>query len=100
MSHFLQGVIAQNSDGRLALVIHGEDGTLHTAAQIAPNGDFGAWQQLGGPWPVASRPVFGRNADGRLEIFVCGEDRNLYHTWQVTAGGEFGGWQGLGGPWQ
>ncbi len=81
------------------VIVRDAAGTMHTAAQTAPNSDSGPPQTFGGPWSSDGVPALMLAGDGRLVLVARGGDRHLYCAWQTPPGGEFGPWHGLGGPW-
>lgn len=75
--------VARNLDGRLEVFVIGPDGVVKHKAQLAPNSDWGEWQQFEGVPPsgisTTSGLAVGKNADGRLELFGIGSDGAPWH---------------------
>jgi hypothetical protein len=88
--------VGRDPDGRLELFALTRDGQLLRSVQIAPNGAFGAFVDMGahGLRMFSVLP----NADGRLEVFALGGDHALYHVWQSSPGGAWNAsWSALEG---
>jgi hypothetical protein len=102
-----QVAVSSNQDGRLEVFAVGNDYGLWHMSQLTPNGEWGAWSELG--WPNESQDQYDlggvkqiavqRNADGRLEVFAVGfSDNGLWHTAQLDPNGGTGWstWSSLG----
>src|SRR5690349_7968210 len=121
MSHYNQGVVAMNADGRIEYFVPAaEGGFRHRWQNLADDGMGGwgslasqwlgttvgevniagwsEWGYVGGPVPAGGIAV-ARNADGRLEVYLRADDGGLYHTWQREASGAFGEWHRFVGGW-
>ncbi len=102
--------VGQNADGRLE--IFGVEGLglqiltglgipapalgAWTIAQVAPGGNWGNWQRLGGL--VHSPLVVGNTADGRMQLFTTGINGDTWSDWQTAASGtNWSGWTDFGG---
>lgn len=87
--------VAANPDGRMEVFARGDDDAVWHRWQLAPNGDWSGWADLGGR--IVDDPVVARNADGRLEVFAVFDDGTVRHRWQL-GGAQWGeGWADLGG---
>ncbi|HYB00939.1 MAG TPA: hypothetical protein VED37_12035, partial [Ktedonobacteraceae bacterium] len=85
--------VARNKDGRLEVLITGNDGNLWHIWQTLPGRAWSTFASLGAP-PNASltpfsSPTVSVNADGRLEVFAE-TDGAFWHAWQKTPGGSWG----------
>ncbi|MGC0328342.1 murein DD-endopeptidase MepM/ murein hydrolase activator NlpD [Streptomyces sp. SAI-170] len=86
-------VSARSADGRLEVFAAGADG-VHHAWQLEPNGNWSAWESLGGPG--GAELAIAPNADGRLELFAI--NGNVFqHRYQLSASGGWSGWESFGG---
>lgn len=77
--------VAPSSDGRLELIVVGEDDALWYQWQTVSNSCSSAWYSHWAP-PVAGlmgSPVVARGADGPLDQFVISTDTALRHRWQT-----------------
>lgn len=85
-------VSARSADGRLEVFAAGADG-IHHAWQQRVNGDWSAWEPLGGPGnaELAIAP----NADGRLELFAL-SGSTFQHRWQLSPSGGWSNWEAFG----
>ncbi len=93
-------VVVQNQDGRLEMLVTGDDGHLHDLAQTAPGSDewWSAWVDLGGPPSGgAGNPAVTRNEDGRLEVLLRGSNGTIFHRSQRAPGGALTAWSALAG---
>ena len=56
--------------------------------QIAPNGGWGAWSDLGAPSGASglAAPAVGSNTDGQLEVFayLLTPGSSVRHLWKIT----------------
>ncbi|QKW32709.1 serine/threonine protein kinase [Actinomadura sp. NAK00032] len=92
-----------SADGRIEVFVRGADGRLWHAWQVARDGNWSNWQDLGQHRPlpdgdvltVAGDPAAHASADGRIEVFVRGVDSHLWHLWQVVRDGDWSDWQDL-----
>jgi hypothetical protein len=86
-------VSARSADGRLEVFAAGADG-VHHAWQQEVNGNWSAWEALGGPGnaELAVAP----NADGRLELFAL-NGNTFQHRWQSSPSGGWSDWETFGG---
>ncbi|WP_030712499.1 peptidoglycan DD-metalloendopeptidase family protein [Streptomyces sp. NRRL F-2580] len=86
-------VSARSADGRLEVFAAGADG-VHHAWQQEVNGNWSAWEPLGGPGnaELAIAP----NADGRLEMFAL-SGATFQHRWQLAPSGGWSNWENFGG---
>ncbi|MFJ8207754.1 peptidoglycan DD-metalloendopeptidase family protein [Streptomyces sp. NPDC096033] len=86
-------VSARSADGRLEVFAAGADG-VHHAWQQEVNGNWSAWEPLGGPGnaELAIAP----NADGRLEMFAL-SGSTFQHRWQLSPSGGWSNWETFGG---
>jgi hypothetical protein len=83
---------AVNTDGRLQIFAAGSfSGHIYTCSQIAPNGGWNAWKDLGGPGDIAQLAV-GRNVDGRLELFASRKNGAIALLVQNAPNGEWSHW--------
>ncbi|MER5481514.1 peptidoglycan DD-metalloendopeptidase family protein, partial [Streptomyces sp. NPDC002734] len=86
-------VSARGADGRLEVFVGGADG-VHHAWQTSVNGDWSAWESLGGP--NGATLAIGANADGRLELFAI-NGKWFEHMYQLRPSGSWSGWETFGG---
>lgn len=92
-------VVLSNQDGRLELLIPGNEGTLWDIYQTAANGNWSNWTQMGHPTgATVGLLAGGSNKDGRLEIVTWGSDRNLWHKWQTAINNGWSEWTNFGKP--
>ncbi|MER6098498.1 peptidoglycan DD-metalloendopeptidase family protein, partial [Streptomyces sp. NPDC001728] len=86
-------VSARSADGRLEVFAAAADG-VHHAWQMQSNGNWSAWEALGGPGnaELAIAP----NADGRLEMFAI-NGNTFQHRYQLSPSGSWSGWEAFGG---
>ncbi len=79
--------VGKNKDGRLEVLIAGNDGALWHTWQVTPGKNWNNWDSLGAlpSTNLSTAPEVSENSDGRLEVFVASGDR-LWHAWQVTPG--------------
>src|SRR6266581_2613276 len=84
---YIGPAVAKNKDGRLEVLIAGNDGALWHTWQVTPGKDWNNWDSLGAlpSTNVSFSPEVSENSDGRLEVFVASGD-GLWHAWQVTPG--------------
>ena len=86
--------VGRNADGRLEVLITGNDRALRHSWQTSPGHAWSNWTSLGTPSNVGLyTPVVSENADGRLEAFATNDnssENGLWHAWQVTPGGSWG----------
>lgn len=76
----LRAVLA--GDGRLFVFLMTVNNSMSYLSQVAPNGGWGAFVDMGGhslQWPCG----IGHTNSGRLEVAVIGGDKKLYSRWQV-----------------
>ncbi|TMR29311.1 hypothetical protein ETD96_35815 [Actinomadura geliboluensis] len=100
-------VAHSSADGRIEVFARGADGHLWHVWQVARDGDWSNWQDLGRHRPlpngalltVAGDPAAHSSADGRIEVFVRGTDNHLWHVWQVARDGDWSDWEDFG-PYQ
>jgi Tachylectin len=92
--------LAASADGRLELVVVGDDGQLYAMWQIAPSGGWSGWTSRGKPAGVnlTGTPTLAASADGRLELVVVGYDGQLYAMWQTAPSGGWSDWTSRGKP--
>lgn len=90
--------VGVNADGRLEVFARGPKHQLLHSWQLAPNGGWSGWADLGGV--LAGEPVVAKNQDGRLEVFAVGGDGAVWHQWQLAPNGGWSGWASLGGQVQ
>ncbi|MGW7062986.1 hypothetical protein ACWGHM_31450 [Streptomyces sp. NPDC054904] len=77
---------ARSADGRLEVFAAGADG-IHHAWQQEANGNWSAWEPLGGPG--GAELAIAPDADGRLEAFsLTPGGARLGHRPQVAPGGD------------
>jgi hypothetical protein len=83
--------VGRNADGRLEVLVPGNDGALWHSVQTSPGGSWSTWDSLGAPpsTSIFSSPVVVENTDGRLEIFAIANG-TLWHARQVAPGGPWG----------
>jgi hypothetical protein len=88
-------VIAANSEGRLELLLTGNDFQLWHIYQTAPSGGWSDWISHGSPPGTdinGFTPAMAASADGRLELFATGFDQRLWHINQLTPSGGWCDW--------
>ena len=96
---FSSPYVLQNADGRLEVLLTGNDGNLWHIWQTTPGKEWSTWVSLGAPTTKTfSQPVAARNADGRIEAFTVGSDGDLWHIWQTAPGNGWGTWFSSGKP--
>jgi hypothetical protein len=84
-----------DSDGRLGVFAQSPGGSLGRAWQVAPNGEWSGWADLG--IPTKGAPAVVQNADGRVEVFAAGHDGRLGNIWQeMDVAGWWSDWSELG----
>jgi hypothetical protein len=85
--------VNRNKDGRLEVLITGNDGALWHIWQTSPGRDWSTLVSLGAPTNTSltpfSSPVVSENADGRLEVFAE-TGGVLWHAWQIIPSGGWG----------
>lgn len=87
---------AQNADGRLEAFEGELDGRVRHRWQVAPNGTWSDWVDLGAPTGTCARGLSAaRNADGRLEVFAVAADYSVSHAWQTAPNSGWSGWVAL-----
>ncbi|MFB4305298.1 protein kinase [Actinomadura sp. GTD37] len=94
-----------SADGRIEVLVRGTDDRLWHLWQVARDGDWSEWQDLGRHRPlpgggflsVAGDPAAHHSADGRIEVFVRGVDGHLWHLWQVAREGGWSNWRDVSG---
>ena len=82
--------ITRNTDGRLEVLVVGNDNSLwHKWQTAAGSSTWTDWTSLGGIG-IRDSPAVAINSDGRLEVFVIGSgDNGLWHRWQTAAGSRY-----------
>jgi hypothetical protein len=93
-------VIAANSEGRLELLLTGNDSQLWHIWQTAPSQGWSPdWLSHGEPpGGFFSSSAMAASVDGRLELFATGADQQLWHINQLTPSGSWSGWYTHGRP--
>jgi hypothetical protein len=103
--------LASNVDGRLQLLMVGDNRQLYTDYQTEANeGPLGwlgwsGFQSVGGSWSNSDHIAIVPNGDGRLEAFLVGDNHQLYTTYQEQVNGGWSatdprvGFVALGGSW-
>jgi hypothetical protein len=86
-------VSGRSADGRLETFAAGADGVYHSW-QLTVNGDWSAWQSVGGPHN--SQLAIATNSDGRLELFAL-SDSTFDHIWQTAPSAGWSSWENFGG---
>jgi LmbE family N-acetylglucosaminyl deacetylase len=75
---------------RIVVAERNGGGGVSVASQVAPDGGFGGWTDLGGN--VVGPPAAATDHDGLTVLVALGYDGRLYRN-QQDAGGSFGGWK-------
>ena len=93
-------MLAASADGRLELMVVGNDGQLWHQWQTAPSNGWSGWASHGRPPGVnlTGSPMLAASADGRLELLVVGNDGQLWHQWQTAPSNGWSGWASHGQP--
>jgi hypothetical protein len=94
-------VIAANSEGRLELLLTGDDFQLWHIYQVVPSQGWSDWVTHGTPPGddiSGFTPAMAASADGRLELFATGFNRPLWHINQITPSGGWSDWYSHGRP--
>ena len=93
--------LAPNADGRLDLVVRGNDGAVWHIWQTAVNNGWSDWVSHGSPGGVVidGSPILARNANGTLQIFVSSINGILWSIVQTAASSNaWSNWESLGKP--
>jgi hypothetical protein len=87
-------MLAPSVDGRLELMVVGNDGQLWALWQTAPSNGWSGWASHGQPAGVSltGSPTLAPSFDGRLELMVIGNDGQLWHLWQTAISNGWSGW--------
>ncbi len=86
--------VARNLDNTLQAFVPGPGGAVYTNRQVAPDGAWGPWQDLGGT--QLAHLVATTNADGSLSVFGIGRGGVLYVDSENAPGVGWSGWVALG----
>ena len=100
VGRLIGGPIAASADGRLELMVVGNDGQLWAQWQTAPSNGWSGWASHGKPAGVnlTGSPMLAASADGRLELMVVGNDGQLWAQWQTAPSNGWSGWASHGKP--
>ncbi|MBV9083758.1 MAG: hypothetical protein JOZ62_13850 [Acidobacteriaceae bacterium] len=89
------GAVVKNLDNSLEVFVPSTSGNVYHNRQIAPNGAWNGWSDLGGNG--VSNLNAAANADGSLSVFGIGNDGEIWYASQSAPGVGWSDWSDLSG---